>query len=93
MDKGIKYDTQKPRWSLVPWGPMAEVVAVLEYGAKKYKPNNWMYVRPKMRYWDAAFRHTMARLRGEKLDPETGLHHTAHAICCLLFLMWHDGRK
>ena len=24
-------------------------------------------------------------LDGEKLDPETGLSHMAHALCCLLF--------
>lgn len=24
-------------------------------------------------------------------DSDSGLPHLAHAVCCLLFLMWFDG--
>jgi hypothetical protein len=27
---------------------------------------------------------------GEQLDPESGIHHLAHAMCCLSFLYEHD---
>jgi len=27
---------------------------------------------------------------GEQLDPESGIHHLAHAMCCLMFLYEHD---
>ena len=29
---------------------------------------------------------------GEKNDLESGLHHLAHAGCCLLFMLWLDDR-
>ncbi len=31
-----------------------------------------------------------ARKEGEQVDPESGKHHLAHALCCLMFLYEHD---
>jgi hypothetical protein len=28
--------------------------------------------------------------QGEQIDPESGKHHLAHALCCLMFLYEHD---
>jgi hypothetical protein len=39
------------------------------------------------RYFAAARRHMSAVRRGESYDEETGVHHYAHAICSLLFLL------
>ena len=89
---GRKFDSSKPRLSLVPLAELWQVVAVLEYGAKKYAPDNWKYVaNSKQRYFDAAIRHITTRQMGEINDPETGLPHLAHADCCLFFWMWHDN--
>tara|TARA_Y100001951_G_C11283729_1_gene267174 strand:- start:781 stop:1095 length:315 start_codon:yes stop_codon:yes gene_type:complete len=91
---GTKYDGAKPRWDLMPWGPAEEVVRVLTFGADKYSDDNWMHVQPAhKRYQAAAIRHIVAWAQGERLDPESGFHHLAHAVSCLLFLMWHDGVK
>jgi hypothetical protein len=91
---GTKLDATKPRWSLLPSGTIAQVIAVLEYGAKKYAVNNWIEVPDaKTRYYDAAMRHLDAWHRGEVNDEESGLPHLAHAACCLLFLMWFDGKS
>ena len=88
---GRKFDQEKPRWDLVPWEPMEDVILVLTEGAKKYAPFNWQYVKgARWRYLGAAFRHIVARAKGEISDAETGLPHLAHAICCLLFLAWFD---
>lgn len=85
---GVKYDNDKPQWSLVPFKAMREVVDVLTYGAKKYAPDNWKKVPDaKRRYIDAAFRHLTSYASGEKLDNETGKSHLAHAMCCLLYLL------
>jgi hypothetical protein len=85
---GIKYDNDKPQWSLLPFKALKEVVDVLTYGAKKYAPDNWKKVpNAKQRYIDAGFRHFTAYAAGEKLDPETGKSHLAHALCCLLYLL------
>jgi len=91
--KGRKDDTGKPRWDLLPWAEVEQVVEVLTVGAVKYEDDNWKYVpHPRRRYFAACIRHILAWWHGEKLDPETGLHHLAHAVCCLLFLMWHDNQ-
>ena len=85
---GVKYDNDKPQWSLLPFKALREVVDVLTYGAKKYAPDNWKKVpNAKQRYIDAGFRHFTAYAAGEKLDPETGKSHLAHALCCLLYLL------
>lgn len=93
-DNGVKYDTGKPDWTLLPFDAVEEVVKVLDVGSKKYSRENWQKVEPhRERYGAAALRHLSAWLRGERLDPESGLNHLAHAVCCLLFLLWHDLRK
>jgi hypothetical protein len=88
---GVKYDNDKPQWSLLPFKALREVVEVLTYGAKKYAPDNWKKVpNAKQRYIDAGFRHFTAYASGEKHDQETGKHHLAHAICCMLYLVAFD---
>jgi hypothetical protein len=88
---GRKDDAGKPRWSLLPVGAVAEVIAVLEAGAAKYGAGNWQRVPDaRARYYDAAMRHLEAWWAGEKRDPETGRSHLAHVACCVLFLLWLD---
>ena len=77
----------KSRWELLPWGPVAEVVEVLGHGARKYSPWNFLKVADgRTRYFAAAIRHLLADWAGEELDPDSGLPHLAHAVCCLLFI-------
>ena len=88
---GVKYDNGKPQWSLLPFRALTQVVEVLTYGAKKYAPDNWKKVPDaRRRYIDAGFRHFTAYASGETHDPETGKHHLAHAICCMLYLVAFD---
>ena len=92
--EGRKLDEGKPQWSLLPWSALGEVVAVLGFGARKYGAHNWQHVlEAKTRYADAALRHLTAWLSGEQLDPESKLPHLAHAVCCLLFLIWFDNKE
>jgi hypothetical protein len=89
--QGVKYDEDKLQWSLLPFRSLKEVVAVLGFGAKKYAPDNWQRVpEARTRYVDAAFRHLTDWHLKERLDGETGKSHLAHAICCLLFLLWFE---
>jgi len=91
-EQGRKDDSAKRRYSLLPKGAVNSVVDVLEFGSKKYADNNWQKVPDaKTRYYDAAMRHLDAWLNGDLKDAETGLPHLAHAICCLMFLMWFDS--
>lgn len=88
---GVKHDAGKPRWSLLPKGTVAQVVQVLECGADKYGADNWQRVPDaRQRYYDALMRHVQAWWHGQRYDTETDCHHLAHAVCCLLFLLWLD---
>ena len=92
--KGVKYDGEKPRFSLLPLKPLMSVVEVLELGARKYAPDNWKKVENAQdRYFDALMRHMIAWKTGEKYDPETGLNHLAHAACSVLFMLWFDQQE
>lgn len=94
MSEGQKFDDDKLDYSLVPWPAMAEVVKVLMFGAKKYAPNNWKHVdNAKRRYLSAVYRHINAYAEGEKIDGESGLMHLAHAVCCLLFMIWFENNE
>ena len=86
IEKGKKYDSDKPHLYLLPPKTLYEVGKVLTFGAEKYDPHNWRKVDDlQNRYSSAAMRHILAHIDGEDLDEETGLSHLAHAICCLMF--------
>jgi hypothetical protein len=88
---GPKYDTGKPRFSLLPKGVVYEVVRVLEFGATKYHVESWKQVpNGRQRYYDAMMRHIEYWWGGETYDKETGIHHLAHATCNAFFLIWKD---
>ena len=78
---GAKLDAGKPRVSLVLDGfprALEEVAKVGTYGAEKYSDNGWMTVPDGIsRYKDAMGRHRIAGAKGEVIDPETGLLHSA----------------
>jgi len=82
---GMKGDNGKPRWSLLDFQTLSDVVDVLELGAKKYSAGNFKHVEP-VRYVDAFLRHWYAYQSGEELDSESGKSHLHHMICCLMFL-------
>lgn len=89
---GRKFDGDKIRFDLLPHRALVKTMEVLMLGAKKYEPNNWMRVPDsERRYYNAAMRHMMAWKMGEESDPETGIHHLAHAICCMMFIVEKDS--
>lgn len=89
---GLKHDLGKLRWDLVP-PEFEEVVKVLTFGANKYSGRNWEEGIDYGRIVGATQRHVWAFVRGETHDDETGLHHIAHAICELLFLLTYEERN
>lgn len=90
MEKGKKFDAGKPEYGLIPPVALLEIAKILTFGAQKYSANNWQKVKPKIRYFNAAMRHAWSWMMGERYDPESGMHHLAHAAISLMFLMEHD---
>lgn len=84
---GIKHDADKVDFALVPVHPHTEVARVWTFGKKKYDAWNWKKGFIWSRPYAAALRHIYAWARGESNDPETGMPHLAHAICCLMMLI------
>ena len=88
---GRKIDGNKLEYGLLPPLALEETVKVLTFGAQKYERDNWQVVPDsKRRYFDALQRHVWAWKQGEQIDTESGIHHLAHAMCCLMFLYEHD---
>lgn len=89
--EGQKFDDGKLEYGLLPPLALKATVDVLTFGAQKYERDNWKFVDDsKRRYFDALQRHLWAWKEGETNDPESGRHHLAHAMCCLMFLYEHD---
>lgn len=89
---GRKDDGGKAPWGLLMRGcsaALAGVVAVLQFGARKYAADSWQRVEgAEERYKDALYRHLHSiETRGFLAkDPETGLLEWFHVACNALFL-------
>lgn len=84
---GVKFDGEKPRMDLLDRYAMEQLAAVLTFGAKKYTSHNWRKGLQYSRLVAASMRHIQAFNDGEDNDPESGMSHVAHAMCCLMFLL------
>lgn len=87
MSQGTKHDAGKTRMSLLSATALTEMAKVMTYGEHKYDAHNWRQGFKWSRIMDACLRHLNAYNNGERLDPETGITHIAHAACNLMMLM------
>ena len=89
LEKGLKYDSGKNLWNLLPMGQIEKIVEILTFGANKYTANSWQQVENGVeRYYAALLRHIVDWRKGENIDPESQKTHLAHAACNILFLMY-----
>ncbi|MFX0071884.1 MAG: dATP/dGTP diphosphohydrolase domain-containing protein, partial [Candidatus Hermodarchaeota archaeon] len=91
--KMMKFDSEKLRYDLVPFGPIDGLALVLTYGAGKYAPHNWKKGNTPEdieRINAALMRHYSKYRQNEYYDPESGMPHLYHALCNLVFLIWHE---
>ena len=88
----LKHDSGKLRYDLIPPECLQALAEVFTYGAIKYKDNSWQGIE-RERYVAALFRHLQAWRQGEKTDAESGLHHLAHAMTNVCFLLFKDNHK
>lgn len=89
MDKGLRYNGNKVRLSLVPPEFLLAVAEVLEFGATKYDANNWRkFDSDQVKGCiDSVMRHLEAYRMGQWLDEESNLPHLAHAATNLAFMI------
>ena len=84
---GVKHDSGKTRWDLVPYDALKQVADVLTIGAAQYGDRNWEKGIRHSRLFAATQRHLIAWWGGEDNDPQTGKSHLAHAVCDVIFLL------
>lgn len=87
MAGGHKADEGKAPLGLLPRYSLEQAAAVLAFGARKYGRHNWRQGIAVQRNLDAALRHIYAANEREDFDPESGLLHLAHALCCIMFAL------
>lgn len=83
----LKFDGDKLPLHLLSTEALNQTAAVLKFGAQKYAEHNWRKGFAWSRPLSAAMRHITAFNAGEDTDPESGLSHLAHAMCCIMFLL------
>jgi len=91
---GLKFDSKKLRWDLLPVQPIREVVRILTFGSIKYGANNWMELEEFTdRYYAALHRHLSdwreGNNAGKDHDRDSGCLHLSHVACNIIFLLWH----
>lgn len=79
---GMKNDEGKPEFDRLSFEAISCINEVHKYGDSKYEKGNWRKGINKTRLINAAIRHLSAILRGEQLDQESRLLHSAHAGAC-----------
>lgn len=85
--EGLRYNSGKLRYDLLPQRPIKEIVKVLTAGAEKYAPRNWEKGLNWMGVLASLKRHISEFESGKDFDKETGLYHLAHAACNALFIL------
>lgn len=85
--EGRKDDNGKPRWDLLPVRAVSSMVEALTYGANRYGDNNWRMVPDgKQRYLGATLRHLVQWWLGNRIDPDSGVHHLGCAMASIGFM-------
>jgi len=93
MSEGTKYDSGKPRMTLIPVEFLVGLGKALTFGAKKYDAHNFKKGILLSRLLDAAERHLKLESVGVEEDRDSKLPHWAHAAASLAMYAfikkWH----
>ena len=93
MSTGIKHDQGKIRLDLISPVALEELARVLDFGSRKYSSWNWANGISYTRVLAAILRHTYLYLRGETIDPESGVSHMAAVMCNAMFLLHFEKMR
>lgn len=86
--KGMKFDSGKIRYDLVPWEAREQHAAAMTFGALKYSENNWHDLAEKDAI-KSLLRHVELHLQGELVDPDSGVSHLGCAMAQIGFVLWY----
>jgi len=89
----LRYNTGKPKWSLVNMHSLVPMIRVLEYGSLKYAPFNWQKPTERDTLINSMQRHLAALIDGNELDDESGLSHIGHIMANAMFYSYHFVEK
>jgi hypothetical protein len=78
--EGKKFDQGKAPLHMIPEEAIEGMALAFGYGAQKYGEYNYRNGIDVTRLTDSLGRHTLAYLKGEDNDPESGLPHTYHIL-------------
>lgn len=92
-NRAERLNNGKLQWGLVDFSSLEEMVRVLEFGAKKYSPDNWKKGSPTVELCESLLRHVFAFISGENNDPESKLSHLGHIMCNVMFLSYMMKNK
>lgn len=87
---GMVRDVQhgKPRYDLIPVGPLTRVANLYARGADKYEEWNWVKGQPYSRAYASMLRHVMSWRSGDKEED-----HLAAVIFNAMALMYYEDNK
>ena len=88
FDSGARRDTQtgKPRYDLIPPGPLKRIAELYARGAEKYDANNWTKGIPVSRFQASMMRHLEQYRNGE-----TDEDHLAAVVFNAMGIMHFQG--
>lgn len=91
---GKKYDSGKPKLSILTKESLVAEARAFEYGENKYKDrDNYKNGLAWTRVIDAALRHITEFNSKKDFDKESGLNHLWHAKACLAMLIYYYENK
>ena len=90
FESGMVRDTQegKPRYDLIPTGPLRRLADLYARGAEKYDDDNWKKGQPYSRAYASLFRHLMQWRNGD-----TDEDHLAAVAWNAFTLMYYEDNK
>lgn len=93
ITEGLRFDTDKLRFDLIPPEADIALAEILTFGAKKYADRNWEKGMKWSRCVASLKRHMSRWESGELLDPETNKPHLWHMLCNVAFLVTYSDRE
>lgn len=81
MEKGLRFNEGKIRYTLLDNFALRQMTEVFEYGAKKYGEGNWQKGMSWKTVIQSLERHLASLKEGIDIDEETGKLHAAHIAC------------